>query len=112
MLELLLGYQGSRTIETLFADWVTNRGDWTQTTAFMQTSQTVSKSKIGREVYIKLRDLIKKEGRDEALEIYHEKKRLQSLLPKDSDEDPYWLPHPELPGNQAEGSERMGIYTP
>ena len=98
--------QGSRTFETMFADWVSNRGDWTQTTAYMQTSQTVSKSKIGREVYIKLKDLIKKEGRDEALEIYQEKKRLQSLLPKDTDEDPYWLPHPELPGNQAEGSDK------
>ena len=86
----------------MFADWVSSRGDWTQTTAYIQRSKTVSKSKIGREVYIRPKDLIAREGEGPAMAIYAEKKRLQET--EGTDEEPFWLKHPELPGNQANGS--------
>ncbi|CAE7938946.1 unnamed protein product [Symbiodinium necroappetens] len=71
--------RGSRTIETMFADWVSSRG-----------------------VYIRLKDLIAREGEGPAMAIYAEKKRLQET--EGNDEEPFWLKHPELPGNQANGS--------
>ena len=57
-------------------------------------------SKLSREVYICLKDVITKKGEEAAMAIYKEK-RLQRLVPEGSLEDPRRLKHPELPGIQA-----------
>ncbi|CAE7247073.1 unnamed protein product [Symbiodinium sp. CCMP2456] len=52
----------------------------------------------GQEHYIRLCDLRQQEGDGPAEEIFKAKQKLQDELPADSDEAPFILKHPDLPG--------------
>ncbi|CAE7428773.1 unnamed protein product [Symbiodinium sp. CCMP2592] len=52
----------------------------------------------GEEHYMRLCDLRAKEGDQHAEEIYRSKMALQDALPEDSQEPPFILKHPDLPG--------------
>ena len=55
----------------------------------------------GEEHYIRLCDLRVKEGDQHAEEVFRAKQALQNALPEDSQEPPFILKHPDLPGCKA-----------
>ena len=68
-----------------------------------------AKELLGEEVFTRLCDLRQQVGDAAAEEIYESKKKLQAELPEGSDEVPYILKHPDLPGCEA-GAPQFAKY--
>ena len=62
-----------------------------------KSSQTTSRETAGRDTYMRCCDIV---ARDTAKEIREDTRRLQAVLPPGSDEPPYLMKHPDLPGSE------------
>lgn len=100
-------YPGTKALDDLFNEYLNCGGDWLTSTVCKEVKNQAAKEVLGEEVYTKLCDLRIQVG--DAEEIYESKKKLQAELPEDSEEAPYILKHPDLPGCEA-GAPQFAKY--
>ena len=92
---------GSRALDDLFSVYLKAGGDWLSSTLCCKIEKVEKREMKGEEHYIRLCDLREKEGSAAADEIFKAKQALQDELPEDSEEPPFILKHPDLPGCKA-----------
>ena len=92
---------GSKALDDLFTEYLQAGGDWLSSSVVAKSETSVKQVMKGQEHYIRLCDLRQQEGDGPAEEIFKSKQALQAKLPEDSQEAPYILKHPDLPGCKA-----------
>ena len=94
---------GSQAITDLFADYLDSAADWMHSRVVSRASKTKILEIIGRDKYVKFKDLKAQEGVKEATAIRARKLELQKNL---QEGEPDWvLDHPDNPKNEARLSE-------